>query len=59
MSLHDRVFQFLIDHGVAAVFDDDRLPVIFLNKRQRFNQYFGPQLCIQLCIHLVSFLFVY
>ena len=51
--MDDCVLELLVDHGVAAVLDDDRLPVIFLNVRQGFDQYFSFQLCIQLCIHTI------
>ena len=39
---HDGVLQFLVDHGVAAVFDDDGLLIIFLDIGQRLNQHFRP-----------------
>ena len=49
----NRILELLVDHGVAAVLDDDGLSVIFLYKRQGFHQNFGFQRCIQLCIHTI------
>ena len=40
--LHDLVLQFFIDHGVAAVFDDDALAVVAADIRHGLNEHFGP-----------------
>ena len=37
----EALFEMLVDHGVAAVFDDDSLPGELLKPRKRFDEYFG------------------
>ena len=39
--LHDLLFEGLVDHGVAAVFDDDDLAVIFLNQGKCLCEHLG------------------
>lgn len=62
--VNDRVLQLVVDHRVAAVLDDNRLTVVFLNVRKRLNQNVGFQLRIHIrlliynrSIHSYSFLF--
>ena len=40
--LHDLLLEVLVDHSVAAVFDDHDLAVIFLDVRQGGGQYLRP-----------------
>ena len=40
--LHDLHLQRLIDHRVAAVFDDDDLAVVFLDIRERLREDLRP-----------------
>lgn len=40
--LHDLALEFLIDHGVTAIFDDDRLAAEALDMRQGLHQNVGP-----------------
>ena len=42
MSLMTALAELLGDHGVAAVFDDDGLAVVFLNVGQGLHQDAGP-----------------
>ena len=49
--MNDRILELLIDHGVAAIFDNDRAAVVFLNVRQRLHQHIGFGFRVELCIH--------
>ena len=37
--MNDRVLEFRVNHGVAAVLDDDGLPVVFLQIGKRFDEH--------------------
>ena len=43
--LHDLLFQVFIDHGIAAVFDDNDLPVITADVGHGLDQHLSP-LCV-------------
>ena len=44
--LDDRFLQLFVDHGVSAVFDDDDLPGILLDVRERLDEDLGLDLGI-------------
>ena len=49
----DRLAQLVGNHGVAAVFDDDRLAVVPLDVGQRLHQHLRPVAVIEVHIHVL------
>ncbi len=46
------MLQMVVDHGVAAVFDDDTLAGELLQPRQRFNKHFCLLIGAQIGVHV-------
>ena len=52
--LHDLLLQGFIDHGVAAVLDDNHLASVFPDVGERGGQDFGPLHIGQIVMHFIT-----